>query len=309
MNSEAVKPQTQEKMMALFQNKPLDFSPGKKFRYSNSGYLLLGYIIEKVTGKPWEQVMRKMILRPLKMNQSGFDFVHLRDKNKATGYFTLDAKGNVPATIVDSTAAYAAGSLYTSVGDLYKWERSIYTNKILKKESWEKAFTPVLDKYGYGWMIDSMYNRKIIWHNGGIYGFNSHLLRFPNDALAIIVMSNKATSTLGSVANNIAAAVYGLPFDLPTEREKITVAENVLLQYVGEYELAPDFIIKVTVENGKLIAQATGQQKFELFAEREDRFFLKVVDAQVEFSKAADGRVEKLTLFQGGAKTPGKKIN
>lgn len=308
MNNEATRPQSHEKMMALFKDKPLDFLPGTKFSYSNSGYVLLGYIIEKVTGKPWEKLMHELILRPLQMNQSGFDFTHLQSKNKAIGYFTLGAKENLPATIVDSTASYAAGSLFTTVNDLYKWERAIYSGKIIKSESWKKAFTPFLDKYGYGWVIDSLYGKKIIWHNGGIYGFNSHLLRFPDDQLVIILINNKSSSPLGAIANHIASAAYGLPFELPKEKKEIIVDEKILQQYAGEYELAPDFIITVTVENGKLKAQATGQQKFDLFAEREDRFFLKVVDAQVEFIKGADGTVEKLILFQGGAKTPGKKI-
>lgn len=308
MNSKAIKPQSRETMIALFKNKPLDFSPGTQYRYSNSGYMLLGYIVEDITRKPWEKVMRAFILSPLQMKQSGFDFAGLISKDKATGYFALDAKGNQPATTVDSTVAYSAGSLYASVGDLYKWERSIYSNKILKKESWNQAFTPNLEKYGFGWIIDSLYGKKIIWHNGGIYGFNSHLLRFPDDGLVIVLLSNKTSPLLGTIANNIAAAAYDLPYDLPKEKKEIVVPEEILKQYVGEYELATDFLIIVTLEGGKLKAQATGQQKFDLFAERDNRFFLKVVDAQLEFIKGGDGKVEKLILFQGGAKTDGKKI-
>lgn len=308
MNTDAVKPQTHEKMLSLFKDKPLDFSPGSKFSYSNSGYTLLGYIIEKVTGKSWESNMYQYILGPLKMTHSGFDFVALRSKDKATGYFFLDAKAQQPATVVDSSVAYAAGSLYSTVGDLYKWERSLYTNKLLKTTSWEKVYTPFLGKYAYGWIVDSLHNRKIIWHNGGIYGFNAHLLRFPAEELVIILLANRPTPALTTIANSIGALVFGLPYEVPRQKQAITLSESQLQPYVGEYRLSPDVTVAVRLKEGKLLTQITGQPEFELFAEKEDSFFLKVVEATVLFEKGTDGKVSRLVILQNGARTSAEKI-
>ena len=148
MKTEAVKPATQTAMLALFRSKPLDFTPGTKFSYSNSGYLLLGYIIEKVTGKSYYQAVRERILQPLHMDHSGFNFTGLTGSNKASGYFILTSTKVEPATIVDSSVAYAAGALYTSVGDLYKWDRALYTAGLLNAASLAQAFTPHKDGTG-----------------------------------------------------------------------------------------------------------------------------------------------------------------
>ncbi|MEJ7739788.1 MAG: serine hydrolase [Chitinophagaceae bacterium] len=308
MATEITKAYTREKMMALFKDKPLEFEPGTKWSYSNSGYSMLGYVIEKVTGKPYEKVMREMILEPLQMNHSGFDFAHLKSPDKATGYITLNENAKAAAPIVDSSVSYAAGSLYSSVEDLYKWERAISANKILSPGSWKMAFTPFRNKYGYGWFIDTMYAKLITAHGGGIHGFNANLLRIPQEEIAIILLNNKGNPHLDEITRGIAAILLGEKYDLPKERVQIKVADSILQQYVGEYDLSPAFKITVWTTNGMLKAQATGQPEFELFAEKEHFFFLKVVDAQVEFIKGADGKIEKMILFQNGMQLPGKKI-
>ena len=308
MTESAIKPQTRDYMISLFEKKPLGFKPGSKFSYCNSGYMLLGFILEDVSKKKWEQLMHERILGPLGMTNSGFDFAALKNPNKATGYFVMDGKNNTPATIVDSSVSFSAGSLYSTVGDLYKWERAITSGKLLKPESWNAEFTPFKDKYAYGWAVDSLHGRKITRHGGGIFGFVSDLIRFPDDDLVIILLSNKPSGGLTGFTNNLAAVVFNRPFDWPTDRKEIFVSEEILQQYAGDYQLAPDFIVTITLENGKLKARATGQPQFQLFAERENYFFLKAVDAQVEFIKDSTGKVEKMILYQGGGRTEGKKI-
>ena len=139
MNGDVSKPYAQTVLIEKFKKYPPDFEPGTKWNYSNSGYSMLGYIIEKVTGKPYEKVVRERILHPLGMSHSGFDFTHLQDRYKTTGYFSLADTSAKTAPIVDSTLAYSAGALYSTVGDLFKWERAIYTNKILRPESWKQT--------------------------------------------------------------------------------------------------------------------------------------------------------------------------
>ncbi len=307
MMSKVAIPHSEEQMIALFKDKPLNFEPGSKYDYSNSGYMLLGYIIQKVTGKPYEQVVRERILQPLQMNQSGFDFTNLKNEYKTTGYYTI-TDTLINAAIVDSTVSYAAGALYSTVGDLYKWEQALYGDKIMNAESRKMAFTPVLEKYGYGWAIDTMYGKLTYAHGGGIHGFTSYLLRFPEERLMIVLLDNSGGGKLGPMGKDLAAIAFGKPYTIPTALKEIKLDEKILQNYVGEYELAPNFILTVRLDNGQLKTQATGQSEVDIYAEKEDLFFLKVVEAKIEFKKDESGKVTSLILHQGGQKIPGKKI-
>lgn len=308
MKGDVTRHYTQKEMLDIFRKYSPDFEPGSNFNYSNSGYSVLGYIIEKVTGKPYEQVVRERILQPLRMNHSGFDFTHLISPDKAKGYFTI-SKGIVPAPIVDSTIAFSAGALYTTVGDLYRWERAINSGKILQPESWKAVFTPHLKKYGFGWTIDSTFGRYTTSHSGGIHGFTSYLLRFPQDDVAVIAFDNTSGANVAKVSRSLAAIVFSEPYDIPAPKKEVKVDEAILKQYAGEYQLSPTFSIVMRVRDGRLFSQATGQQEFELFAEKENKFFLKVTEASVEFLKDANGNVSEMILYQGGREIKAKKIN
>lgn len=297
-----------EKILALFKDKPLDFEPGTKYNYSNSGYSLLGYIIEKVTGDSYESVMREMILQPLQMEHSGFDFTHFKSTDKAIGYMVLNEELKTIAPIVDSSISYSAGSLYSTVDDLYKWERGIYSNKILKQDSWKIAFSPYKNKYGYGWMIDTLYGKLINTHGGGIHGFNSNLLRIPQEEIVIILLNNKSNPFLSEITKGIAAILLDQKYELPVERLQIAVADSILQQYAGVYELTPAFKITITLQDHNLQAQATGQSPAAIYPQKDNLFFYKVVDAQIEFFKAPDGKIDKLVLYQNGRQIEGKKI-
>jgi CubicO group peptidase (beta-lactamase class C family) len=307
MKNDVTKHYSQEQMLTLFRNYPSDFEPGTKWNYSNSAYSILGYIIEKVEKTPYEKVVRERIFQPLGMTNSGFDFANLSNPNKTKGYFSLDPT-LTPAPIVDSTIAYSAGAIYTTVGDLYKWESSISTNTILKPESWKAVFTPYKNKYGYGWGIDTLYGRQITAHSGGIHGFSSNILRFPEDGLAVIVFDNASSNSLSKISRSVAAIIFDKPYEIPQKRKEIAVDVSILKQYVGEYQLTPAFTITVSLEGNRLKAQATGQPQFDLFAEKENIFFLKVVDAKVEFVKDSNGTVTELILYQNGQQPHGKKI-
>lgn len=307
MKNNVTKHYSQEEMVNLFKNYPSDFEPGAKWNYSNSGYSLLGYIIEKVEKKPYEKVVRERIFQPLGMRDSGFDFTHLSNPKKAKGYFSLSPT-SIPAPVVDSTIAYSAGAIYSTIGDFYKWERAIYTSKILKSESWKAVFTPFKNKYGYGWAIDSLYGHRLTTHSGGIHGFSSNILRFPEDELAIIIFDNSSSNSLGKISNSLAAIIFNEPYQIPEEKKEIVVDRSILEKYAGEYQLAPTFSITISLEENQLKGQATGQPKFDLFAEKENLFYLKVVEAKVEFIKDVNGNVTELILYQNGQKPRGKKI-
>lgn len=307
MQHRATIPQSREQMMALFKDKPLGFAPGTQWEYSNTNYMLLGYVIEMVTGKTYEQTVRESVLMPLAMGSSGFDFAHLQSPYKATGYSHLGDHPE-PAPIVDSTASYAAGALYSTVEDLYKWDRALYTSSVLTPEERREAFTPVMNHYGYGWLIDSMYGRPILTHGGGIFGFTSSILRFPGDETVIILLDNSGSSHLDEIQRKLAAIVFGQPYSLPEELKEVSVDDSTLRSYTGEYEIKPGFVLTITLDGHALLAQATGQGKVQLHAQTQKMFFVKEFEAKIEFAGNAEGKAERIVLHQGDKETVAKRV-
>jgi CubicO group peptidase (beta-lactamase class C family) len=307
MEKEVEKSIDRNALYAMVKDKPLEFEPGSKMSYSNTGYMLLGYIIEKVTGRKYEDVVRTEIFQPLQMTNSGFDFKNLKAANKAIGYSGIqNGKGN-KSMIVDSTVSFAAGAIYSTLGDLNKWNNAVLSEKIMKKASLENAFTPRHSKYGLGWSVDSVAGKRMIAHGGGIHGFLSYNLAIPEENTSVILLTNVSTSKPGKASQDIVAILHNKPYTLPEVKKEIAVDEKILQQYVGEYELAPTFVITVSVEDGALKAQPTNQPKVDLYATSETEFFLKVVDAKVVFVKNDKGEVEKLILHQNGREIPGVK--
>jgi len=307
LNNESLKHVELSRMISMMESKPLEFKPGSKFRYSNSNYVLLGYIIQKVTGKSYEDVVRQLIFSPLQMTHSGFDFKNLKDTNKVVGYLAFDKSLQLIAPLVDSSASFAAGALYSSVEDMYKWDRALYTGKVISQASLEKAYTPRLNKYGYGWFIDSVNGKRIVQHNGGIFGFTADFLRIHADDICIVVLCNKSEN-LTSITKGLTNILYGLPYEIPQERQSIQLSEEELKQYVGEYWINNELKVNVSLEGRQLKGQMTGQPKVDLFAQRKDLFFLKVVDAQLEFTRDSSGKVVKVIMYQGGAMIEAPKM-
>ena len=308
MKTEAVKPISEEKMISLFKDKPLNFSPGTNYSYSNSGYMLLGYIIQKVSGKPYEQALRELIFKPLNMSSTGFDFTGFKGADKAKGYFVISAKDNIEAPIVDSTVSYAAGAIYSTTGDLYKWHKGLLTNQVIGKASFDKAATPFKNKYGYGIGIDSTFGKRVIAHGGGIFGFTSHMARIPEDDVCIVILNNYGNPNLSQITKDAFAILYDQPYELPKAKKEIQVNADVLKKYTGTYELSPQFSITFSLEDGHLFGQPTSQPKVQLYAFKEDAFFIKEVDADIEFKKDKEGNFNEIVLIQGGRSQPGKKI-
>ena len=308
MANEVSKPANREKIMALFKDKPLDFSPGTKWSYSNSGYSLLGYIIEEVTKKSYEQAVRKYIFTPLQMKHSGFDFTHLKSNEKATGYFKLNDKETIAAPIVDSSVSFSAGAIYSTTGDLYLWHKALEKNIILSKAQQEKAYTPVKNNYGYGWGIDSTEGKRRVSHGGGIHGFVTNIARVPEDDVCVVLLSNASDPTLQEITKSIFAILYDKEYELPKERAVIKVPEEKLKEYEGEYEIKPGLNVIISVKDGELVAAPTGQPTAILYAEKEDFFFLKSDDIQLEFTRDDKKGIDGFILHQNGAVVPCKKI-
>jgi CubicO group peptidase (beta-lactamase class C family) len=426
-------PFTVDEFIKKYASGDLEFEPGTKFVYDNSGYFLLGAIIEKVTGKPYEQVLKENIFDPVGMKNSGYDHWGTIISKRATGY-SRTARSYQTAPYLDMSIPYAAGSLYSTVEDLYLWDQALYGEKILSAKSKELMFRPNLNNYGYGFVIrnatlapPTKLAVPVIQHNGGINGFSTVIARMTGDKRLIVLLDNAEDGqNLDKLALGIMSVLYDQPYDMPRrwiadaiintitekdvasaireyralkagptaseydfgemqlnrlgyqllqmkkvadaieilklnvemypqsanvydslgeaymthgdkelsianykqsleldpnnanaksrlatltgEQKDVRVDPKIYDSYAGEYQLAPTFTITITSESGKLMAQATGQEKFELFPSSETDFYLKVVPATVTFVKDAQGNVTELILTQNGRKTSGKKI-
>ena len=216
-------PYSPETFVKQFADLPLQFTPGEKFAYSNSGYFLLGYIIEKVTGKTYEKYLQEIIFTPLKMNNSGYDNSQLILKNRASGY-EKDGKNFVNANFIDMSIPYAAGSLYSTVEDLFLWDQSLYGNQLLSAKSMDLFFGSHINtgrgKYGYGWFIDDVTNLtknnlRIVKHGGGINGFNTIISRVPTDKNLVVLLNNTGGTNLDEMNKAILAILYDKTYEMP----------------------------------------------------------------------------------------------
>ena len=297
---------TPEKLVARFRDKPLEFQPGEKWNYSNSGYVLLGYLIEKISQQSYSEFVQENILTPLGMKDSGYDSNSAIILHRASGY-APSAKGTIHAGYIDMSIPFSAGALYSTTEDLLRWEQGLMGGKLLSAASLAKMTTPFKNDYAFGLAVHAVNGHKVIEHGGGIEGFNTDIAYYPEDKVTVVVLANLNGGVPETIANALAQVAHGEKVVLPSERKEITVSPAVLGAYVGTYQLTPDFAIVVTFEGVQLMAQATGQPKFPLFAESETKFFLKVVDAEVEFFKNEKGEVTHLILHQGGQDQKGTK--
>lgn len=217
-------PYSPKDFVKTFADSTLQFTPGEQFDYSNSGYFLLGHIIEEVTGKTYEQVLQENILDPLNMKDTGYDHHDSILKNRASGY-ERTGNGYANAPYLDMSLPYAAGSLYSTVEDMYKWDRALNTDKVLSEESRKLMFTPQIpagsSQYSYGWMIDKMPVGKtrdsvdMVGHGGGINGFNTLIVRFPEEDDLIVLLNNTGGTKLNAMAVGINNILQGAEAEMP----------------------------------------------------------------------------------------------
>ena len=208
-----------EEFVKKYASKDLEFEPGSKFSYNNSGYFLLGAIIEKVTGKPYEQVLKENIFEPLGMKNTGYDHFDTLIQKRATGYQKAADDRYINAPYLDMSIPYAAGSLYSTVEDLYLWDQALYGDSLLSAELKEVMFKPNLENYAYGWTIrKASFDEKIpvITHNGGINGFSTTIVRFPADKNLIVLLDNTSTGgNIDRLSTEITKILYDRPYDMP----------------------------------------------------------------------------------------------
>ncbi|MEZ4869518.1 MAG: serine hydrolase [Caldilineaceae bacterium] len=399
-----------EELIALFKDEPLDFAPGTAWSYSNSGYILLGAIIEQVSGMSYADFIQQRIFTPLGMTHSYYDDPTLVIPGRVAGY-TRTSDGYANAAYMSMTQPYAAGALASSVDDLAKWDAALYTSKLIKQSTLRRMFKSVVltngqtPGYGYGWGVGTYAGHPIQDHNGGINGFYTEVMRLSADKVYIAILSNLENPSVApdELAFDIATLVIGKPYQdppaialpattltsyegvylvngqggvvirqeedhllwqtggparvlmplatdeffiagvplrirfvkdragvvtsmqlqqrfsvwidlpkgdqpLPPTAATVEIDPDLFAQYVGDYQLGPDVALTISVADGKLFAQATGEAPLELAAAAEDSFFLPGLDVQVEFTRDADGSVVGLVLQQSGQTMTGEKV-
>jgi CubicO group peptidase (beta-lactamase class C family) len=267
---------------------------------------VLGYLIEKISGHSYKDFLQENIFKPLGMNNSGYDSNSAILLHRASGY-SPGPDGPQHAGYIDMTIPFSAGALYSTTEDLLRWEQGLFGGKVLSDASLKKMTTPFKNDYAFGLVVRTVNGHKVIEHGGGIEGFNTQMSYFPDDKLTVIVLGNLNGGAPGAIASSLASVAHGEKVILPSERKEVAVPNEILKQYVGTYDLAPGFSIVVTLEGSQLMTQATGQRKIPIYPESETKFFLKAVDAQIEFSKNEKGEVTSMTLYQNGQTLKGAK--
>jgi len=294
-----------------------DFAPGNNWNYSNSGYVMLGYIIQKASGMSYWEAVRKYIFEPLHMNSSGFDFTHLSSNNKAVGYDVLNDSVKQRARITDSTVPFGAGAIYSTVKDMYQWHCGLQLYKIVGKDLMDKAYMPCsLHNYGYGWQIDSVYGKKMVSHSGSIAGFGSNFARIPGDDICIVLLSNKSGSTFDvmHITDKLLAVLYHQPYSVPVKRTSVALSEEILKPYVGTYQIAEmHLVIDVSINNGLLIAQPRrdghpGPTSVLLAMDNKRFYDRRDEELEVTFDTDSTGKVRGISILQMGIKKYATKI-
>ena len=301
-------PNTPTELVQRFRDKPLDFEPGAEMRYSNSGYVLLGFIIEKASGTTYAKFVEENIFKPLGMKDSGYETATPPIPNLAQGY-VLGPSGPAVADHLDMTVPLSAGGLYSTAPDLLRWTQALFANKLLSAASLTKMTTPAKNDYAFGLAIAHRAGLRVIEHGGSIDGFDTKLAYFPDDKLTIVALSNINGPGANNIVDKLGSVAHGEAVVLPSERKEVQLPADVLNQYVGTYELKPGFDLVMDVKENRLTISPTGQAPDVLFAESKDHFFSRRVDARIEFVRDSNGAVTHLMLHQGAfhGKAPKKK--
>ena len=310
-DSYAYIPMSPDSFIAVFKNKPFDFTPGTNCKYSNSGYHLLGMIIEKISGESYSDYLTKNILVPTGLQYTRLDRLDTVLPNRAKGYYK-EKNIYYNAMPLAMEAAYSAGAMYSTTGDLYKWAKALHHNGVLSAASVKKMTTHYAttaagdEKFGYGLLIDSIGTHPQIWHDGSIPGFTSWLAYYPNDDVYVVAVSNTSFSSI-NIGTGLAHVLFNILIELPYVHKAITLPESTLTKFVGSYDAVPPF--EIILRNGKLYRHRPTGRDIELKPESSNKLFYDDdSDRQLLFEFAGD-TVSKVFIIAAGIKTEIKKKN
>jgi CubicO group peptidase (beta-lactamase class C family) len=295
-------PSTAEETIKRFRDKPLEFAPGAEMRYSNSGYVLLGAIIEKASGMGYAQFLEESIFKPLGLKNTGYESNRAILPHRAAGY-APGRMGPENAGFVDMSVPFAAGALYSTVGDLHLWNRALFGHKLLSEASVKKMTTPPKGDYALGIAVGDVEGTRVFHHGGGIAGFNCKLAYYPDTHITVVALSNLNGGGADNIVDRLGRVALGKTVVLPSERKAVKVPRATLEKYVGTYQLRPGFDLWFRIEGDGLTVQATNQPPMPLRAESKTTFFPLPIDAEFEFVLDTKGKVTGVHARQGGRDT------
>jgi CubicO group peptidase (beta-lactamase class C family) len=236
-------PQTPGSLVDMFKDKPLIMTPGERYSYSNSNYNLLALIIETLSGQKYGDFLKENIFDPLGMTSSGHDgdpAVLLEDR--ASGYVPAGVSDLENAPLLDWSAKTGNGSLYTTVEDLYRWDRALCGERILKKPALDTVFADHAEGMGYGWFVGRRLGRRVVRMNGRSPGFQCEIQRYVDDDACVIVLSNNYAGTASLLIDDLAAILFGEPYEAFAPLSSSRVEESQVSSYLGRYNGDKDFI-------------------------------------------------------------------
>ena len=290
-------------MIDGFKNDPLDFEPGTRYRYNNSGYLLLGAIIEKVSGMPYARFVEQRIFVPLGMTHTAYEGYERATAPRAAGH--TPAAGHYGASMpLSMTQPYAAGALVSTVDDLARWDAAVSSGKLLKAASWQQAFTPYAlpgeakSSYGYGWITGNVRGVPVIAHGGSINGFQTYAMRVPSEKLYVAVLTNSDSGLMSPevVAQKVVAQAIGKPF---REFTAVKLDPKALDAFTGVYQINDKETRTFRVDGGRLMMQRGSRPQMEVIPYSAQGVYAPKLLDYFEFERDAAGAVTKVTQTSG----------
>jgi len=279
---------TKQELINLFKKLPMLYAPGEKYLYSNTGYFLLGAVIEEISKKTYVEFINEYIFKPLEMKNSYYESRSKIILNRVSGYDNVkdlidedfQKSETVNGEILNFSHFDGAGAILSTVNDLFLWNRAIRNNKLINEENKIKAFTnyQLIDgkntNYGYGWAIDEINGTSSIEHNGGTFGFRSNCIYLPKDDVFVVVLSNRTYSTPDYISTKMAAIAINKPYK-EVDKKNINIDSAFLQKIIGTYEFDDGSVRTISEENNELYSQKPNSAKLIIYAGENNKFYFK----------------------------------
>jgi CubicO group peptidase (beta-lactamase class C family) len=289
----------------IFRDVPLNFQPGERWAYTDLGYMVLGYLIETISGQTYEQFVQQNIFKPLGMNDSGMFSNDTVIPRRATGYWPGD-NGIENADRPDWRIGFSAGSLYSTTQDLLRWEEGLFGGKLLTPASLHKMTTPFKSDYACGLHVNRVGGHLMIEHDGNNIGYNSDMAYYPEERIAVIVLANLNGTVTGEMTKGLAAVAHGETPPIPSIHKEIRLPKEVLGRYAGTYQF-PHYTREITPQGNHLLVKNDDGSTDAVFPESETKFFSKPWPTGLEFSKNDKGEFTILRYYENGKEETGAK--
>ncbi len=269
-------------IIALMENAPLEFAPGAQFKYCNGGYVILGHVIECLSGQRYGDHIRATILSPLGLAATDCEDARALVPACVPGYRLR--KGRIEAAAyIAMSLAHAAGAIHSTVDDLLAWQRALAGARPIGASSVGLMFKDHGHGYGFAWGVQRQFGRRHFVHAGGINGFSVVLSHYPDDDLTLVVLANIQAAPVQKIARDLAALYFGVAQD----EHDVVLDAALLADYVGAYRLRPGRVLRVTQEGARLFAETDEHGRQELHARDDHNFVVKMLDWEIRFE--ADG--------------------